>query len=277
MAEKVIAHDINDASARIGELFREPDGVEESEHELKLKQKVAICIENPDISTNLHIAHNPLDVLLDALGVLSNVPLGGPLERVLGRPRRPINRNACLVPDPLGLTVDEDAGHFKVHYLVVPRKGLQWLDCYAFYDEGYVYDFLIHDFAMLSLCMQMVAANGKFGVGHMHIMVKEPKLRRDNLAHFDWTEDSLGLTPLVIEPLAHSPNFLSDLKELLTCDEPPIGLMTPFLRKVVAPAMMMMNAINKDDLAQADAASRQLPVGLDWTHAVLKFLESKGV
>jgi pyrrolidone-carboxylate peptidase len=64
---------------------------------------------------------------------------------------------------------------------------------------------------------------------------------------------------------------------VLQTNDPPMGLHSPFTRKVVAPAMMILNALHKNDLIQADVVSRQLPRGLDWSLAVAKFLESKGV
>jgi len=279
MAEKIIAQDINDASARVRELFGEPDGVDETDTDLRMKTALAICIQNPDISTNTHIAHNPAAVILDALGVLADVPVNSPLTCTLGRPRQPIDRTPCVIDVPY-IAIEQDcAGPFRICYSVREGSGADWLDCHLFYNEAETYDFLVQHFAIASVCLQFMAESRNMYIGNLHIRVLRPTMPKQMLSHFDWISPSLtmDLTPLRTGPFLQSTGALTELRDVLTCDEPPTGISSPFIRKLVAPAMMIQNALNKDDHVAVDILRRSLPVGLDWTVAINAFLELKGI
>tara|TARA_R110000868_G_scaffold148839_3_gene371028 strand:- start:10274 stop:11125 length:852 start_codon:yes stop_codon:yes gene_type:complete len=281
MPEKVIAEDINDATSRVGELFHEaieefgdPDEAPNPvQPVIDLGQPIHVSIECPEQSTNCEIAHNPVDVLVNALAVLSGCVPGRKIEDMLGRPFRPV-RTAALLPVLMNQTTDlYVAGHFSIAYAVVDYNGLRLLDAEVCYETAEVYEFLVEDFATVSICMQAVARNLGIGVGHLRINVEKPTCLRENLEHFNWMDQGqvLGTTSLVFGPLI-TDGFMRELGELLE-GTLPIGMQSSFLRRAVIPAILILEALNNDKLAEAKVIARSLPANLEWTVAVTEFLK----
>jgi hypothetical protein len=281
MPEKVIAQDISDATSRVGELFHEaieefgdPDEAPNPEQPvIDLGQPLHISIECPEHSTNYAIAHNPLDVLVNSLGVFAGCVPGEYIEHILGRPFRPI-RTAALMPVFLeSVTELCVAGHFSIAYATVDRRGQRYLDGFIRYETAEVYEFLIEDFATVSICMQAIANNLDVCVGRLQINVAVPTCRRDNLEHFNWIDSSdvLGTTPLVFGHLITG-DFTRELQELMQ-GAPPIGMKSSFLRRAVIPAICILAAINNDQQDRAKEIARSLPAKLEWTIAVNEFLK----
>ena len=281
MPEKVIAQDINDATSRVGELFHEaieefgdPDEAPNPEQPvIVLGQPLHISIERPEHSTNCEIAHNPVDVLVNAIAVLSGCVPGGKIEDILGRPFRPV-RTAALLPVLMNQMTDLCvAGHFSIAYAIVDRGGQRHLDAEVCYETAEVYEFLVEDFATVSICMQSVANNLDIGVGHLRIKVIKPTCMRENLEHFNWMEQGqvLGTTSLVFGLLI-TDGFMRELAELMD-GTLPIGMKSSFLRRAVIPAIRILKALNNDQLAEAKVIARSLPANLEWTVAVTEFLK----
>ena len=101
----------------------------------------------------------------------------------------------------------------------------------------------------------------------------KPTWLREKLEHFNWMDQGqvLGTTSLVFGPLI-TDGFMRELGELLE-GTLPIGMQSSFLRRAVIPAILILDALNNDKLAEAKVIARGLPANLEWTVAVTEFLK----
>ena len=115
MTDKIIAQTIAGASEHFIELINE-DG-EVSETHLNLKSPIDILVEDPTASVNTFICHNPMDVLLYSLWVLTGCRDQGRIEKILGRPVRPLTGPVLTYTNE---DVFCDAGRFQIKYRTRP-------------------------------------------------------------------------------------------------------------------------------------------------------------
>ncbi len=121
--------------------------------------------------------------------------------------------------------------------------------------------------------MQAGAGNLGIGGGHLRMNGGKPTWLREKLEHFNWMDQGqvLGTTSLVFGPLI-TDGFMRELGELLE-GTLPIGMQSSFLRRAVIPAILILDALNNDKLAEAKVIARGLPANLEWTVAVTEFLK----
>ena len=262
MAEKILAQTIAGASEHFIELINED--CEVTETHLKLKPPLPILIEDPNAPVNTLICHNPMDVLIYSLWVLTGCRDQGRVEKILGRPVRPLGGAVLSYTDK---ELIRNAGHFQIRYSTADDKGLTRLNASVVYDSANAYEFLIEDFAVVSLCLQYLAAKHKFGVGHVRISVNEPSVHKEHVDAFYWDAEgwSIGLHNFYLcdvdaDRLIAEAHLAMELSS-------PIGIRTKFLRRVVMPAMTAMLKINGQELDDAHYFVESMPRMLDWSVA----------
>ena len=262
MAEKILAQTIAGASEHFIELINED--CEVTETHLKLKTPIHILIEDPNAPVNTLICHNPMDVLIYSLWVLTGCRDQGRVEKILGRPVRPLGGAVLSYTDK---ELIRNAGHFQIRYSTADDKGLTRLNASVVYDSANAYEFLIEDFAVVSLCLQYLAAKHKFGVGHVRISVNEPSVHKEHVDAFYWDSEgcSIGLHNFYLcdvdaDRLIAEAHLAKELSS-------PIGIRTKFLRRVVMPAMTAMLKINGQELDDAHYFVESMPRMLDWSVA----------
>lgn len=271
MPEKIIAATIHDASQQFYEIMSEE---EPTGNDRLLGPSVDILIENPRISTNTFICHDACDVLINAMALMAGRGTGIYLQEMLGRPIKSIKSESVLPPH-----IDEglnDAGPFKIGYVTSVRGRAPQLDVHVFYSEAEAYDFLVEDFAAISLCQQYMASIRKMHVGQFRIHVTRPQLLLTSQVHGNWDAtgwsigcDHLDLTILLAQ------DFLPDLRLLLD-EKMPVGIKSSFLRRFVIPAISILQALRNDKIDDAYSLARQLPPNLDWSLAVTHLFRVKG-
>lgn len=271
MSEKIIAATVRDASQHFYEIMseEEPTGTDRL-----LGPSVDILIENPRISTNTFICHDACDVLINAMALMAGRGTSLYLQEMLGRPIKPIKTESVLPPHiDAGLN---DAGPFKIGYVTSVQGIAPQLDVHVFYSEAEAYDFLVEDFAAISLCQQHLASMRRMHVGRFRIHVARPELLLTSQVHGNWDAYgwSIGCDHLDLSILLNQ-NFLPDLRLLLD-EKMPVGIKSTFLRRFVIPAISILHALRNDKIDEACALARQLPPNLDWTLAVNNLFRVKG-
>lgn len=262
MPEKIVAQTIAGASEHFIELINED--CEVTETHLKLKTPLHILIEDPVAAVNTFVCHNPMDVLVNALWVLTGCLDQDRAEKILGRPARPLG-GSVLIYNKKELA--RSAGHFQIRYSTSEVKGITRLDASIVYEAADAYEFLIEDFAAVSLCLQYLASKYGFGVGRIRISVNEPSVHKEHVDSFYWDSDGWSL----------------DLHNFYLCDvdtdrliaeahlamelSSPIGIRTKFLRRIVMPAMTAMLKIHEQELDDAHYFVESMPRMLDWSVA----------
>jgi len=266
MAEKIIAQTIAGASEHFLELINEDHEVTETH--LKLKSPLHILIEDPIALVNTFIAHNPLDVLVYSLWVLTGCRNSERAEKILGRPVRPINNSVMTYT---GKEIVRNAGHFQIRYSTVKAKGLTRLDVSMHYESADAYEFLVEDYGATSLCLQYLAAQYGFGVGHVRISVNQPSVHKEHVDAFCWDTDgwSIGLNNFYL--CDTDPSRLLSEAYLVMEMSPPIGIRTKFLRKVAIPALNALQKIQDQEIDDAHYYVQSMPRMLDWTAASQKW------
>ena len=117
MAEKILAQTIAGASEHFIELINED--CEVTETHLKLKTPLHILIEDPNAPVNTFICHNPMDVLVYSLWVLTGCLNQDRVEKILGRPVRPLGGAVLSYTDK---ELIRNAGHFQIRYSTADDK-----------------------------------------------------------------------------------------------------------------------------------------------------------
>ena len=272
MTDKIIAQTIAGASEHFIELINE-DG-EVSETHLNLKSPIDILVEDPTASVNTFICHNPMDVLLYSLWVLTGCRDQGRIEKILGRPVRPLTGPVLTYTNE---DVFCDAGRFQIKYRTRPGNlGSTRLDASIVYKSADAYEFLIEDFGAVSLCLQYLAAKHGFAVGRIRISVSEPSVHKEHVDSFYWDADgwSIGLHNFYLadlgcnerETLAGADRLISEAHLAMELGSP-IGIRTKFLRRVAIPAMTALLKINEQELDDARYFVESMPRMLDWSVA----------
>lgn len=262
MAEKILAQTIAGASEHFIELINED--CEVTETHLKLKTPLHILIEDPNAPVNTLICHNPMDVLVYSLWVLTGCLNQDRVEKILGRPVRPLGGAVLSYTDK---ELIRNAGHFQIRYSTADVKGLTRLNASIVYDSADAYEFLVEDFGVISLCLQYLAAKHGFGVGHIRISVNEPSVHKEHVDSFYWDSDgwSIGLHSFYLcdvdaDRLVAEAHLAMELNS-------PIGIRTKFLRQVAMPAMTALIKINEQELDDAHYFVESMPRMLDWSVA----------
>lgn len=258
MPEKILAQTIAGASEHFIELINED--CEVTETHLVLKGPLDILVEDPTVAVNTFICHNPMDALINALWVLTQCANPGRIEKMLGRPVREVR------PEVLLFTADGlwfNAGHFRIRYAESDGR----LDAHLRYESGDAYEFLVEDFASISLCLQFLAATHGFGVGKVRISVERPSVHKEHVDCFYWDSDgwSIGLHNFYLTDI--DPNRLLSETFLALEDAPPFGLRTKFVRRVCLPAISAMQNLQEQRTEEAEYYVRSMPGMLDWSVA----------
>jgi len=262
MAEKILAQTIAGASEHFIELINED--CEVTETHLKLKTPLHILIEDPNAPVNTLICHNPMDVLVHSLWVLTGCLNQDRVEKILGRPVRPLGGAVLSYTDK---ELIRDVGRFQIRYSTADVKGLTRLNASIVYDDADAYEFLVEDFGVISLCLQYLAAKHGFGVGHIRISINEPSVHKEHVDSFYWDSDgwSIGLHSFYLcdvdaDRLVAEAHLAMELNS-------PIGIRTKFLRQVAMPAMTALIKINEQELDDAHYFVESMPRMLDWSVA----------
>jgi hypothetical protein len=266
MPEKIIANTITGASEHFIELINE--GCNVSETHLILANPVSILVEDPTACVNTFIRHNPLDVLLHALWVLTGCQDKRGIEKLLDRTVRDIPLRKLFV---VGRHIETD--RFAVRFCFTEgNENRRYLDAYVYYEEAEAYEFLIEDFATISMCLQFFAASLGCGVGHVRIKVDRPMVHKENVDQFYWNIESgwyIGLANFQICDVELD-RFISEAT-LLTQTHQAIGFRTRFLRRVALPAVQALYRINEPNYEAAYFSIRSMPGGVDWSAAAMQW------
>lgn len=273
MPEKIIATDVNDASRQFYEILSDVE-VAGDETFITLGEAVDILVENPRVSTNTFICHDACDVLINAMAIMCNRSQSRYLQTMLGRPTRLIHSSAML-PEDINAGLN-DAGPFKIGYTTAIRDGVPWLDAYVLYGETEAYELLVEDFAAISFCLQYLSHQRKLPVGQLRFHVFRPQLLLTSQVHGDWDAAgwSIGCDHLDLATLL-TQNFRQDL-QLLLDEEMPVGIGSSFLRRIVIPAISILQSLRNGQIDEAYSLARQLPPNLDWSLAVKHLFRVKG-